>query len=361
MDREIQELKKVMFRAIDPVLESNIVLPIEEDSKRGFIKWGENNDYPQYINSLYNDVATLKSIIDGTVDYVVGDEIHIDDLVFDIQINDKGYTIEDLCRDLSSDYLKYGGFAVNVVRNKEGKVGGLYYIPFERLRFSEDRSEIYYSKDWEKSVGRVKYTVYPKFDAAAKDANSIFVYTNNCTNVYPSPKWGASVKSAEIERKVNEYHLNCIDNGFSASYLISMNNGIPSETEADEIEENIIEKFTGAGNGGRLVINFANDKEHSVELNKLETEDAGEKYKSLIERTKSELFTAFRAIPNLFGLPTATGFSNEEYEQAFKLYNRTVVRPIQKILVRSIKTITGKDIVITPFSLEDKKEEKVEE
>ena len=39
-----KELKKVCFRAIDPVLETNIVLPIEEDSKRGLIKWGVNND-----------------------------------------------------------------------------------------------------------------------------------------------------------------------------------------------------------------------------------------------------------------------------------------------------------------------------
>ena len=355
-----KELKLVTFRAIDPVIESNIILPIEEDSKKGFIKWGENNDYPQYINSLYQDVTTLKSIIDGTVDYIVGNEIHIDDVVFDIQVNDKGDTIEDLCSDCSRDLLKYGGFAINVVRNKEGKIGALYFIPLERLRFNEDRSEFYYSKDWEKSIGRVKYTVYPKFNPNSKDANSIFVYTNTRTNVYPSSRWSASVKSAEIERQVNEYHLNSILNGFSASYLISMNNGIPSESEADEIEANIIEKFTGSGNGGRLVINFANDKEHSAELNKLETDDAGERYKSLIERTKSELFTAFRAIPNLFGLPTSTGFSNEEYEQAFKLYNRTVVRPIQNIFVRSIKTITGKDVVIRPFTLEDKKEEKVE-
>ena len=357
MDKKIKE---IVFRAIDPVVVSNIILPIEEDSKKGFTKWGENNDYPQYINSLYEDVATLKSIIDGTVDYVVGDEIHIDDIVFDVQINDKGDTIEDLCNDCSRDYLKYGGYAINVVRNKEGNIGGLYFIPLERLRFSEDRSEFYYSKDWNKSIGRVKYTVYPKFDPNKKDANSIYVYTNNRTNVYPSPRWSASVKSAEMERKVNDYHLNCIDNGFSANYLISMNNGIPSESEADEIEANIIEKFSGSGNGGRIVISFANDKEHSAELSKLETENVGEKYKSLIERTKSEIFTAFRAIPNLFGLPTATGFSTEEYEQAFKLYNRTVVRPIQNILVRSIKTITGKDMVITPFSLEDKKEQKVE-
>ena len=343
------------------MLECNIVLPIEEDSHKGFWKWGENNDYPQYLDMLYKDVATLHSIIEGTIDFVIGDSISIDDVVWNVQVNDKGDTIEDLCSDISRDYLKYGGFAINVVRNKEGKVGGLYFIPLERLRFNEKRTEIYYSKDWSKSIGRVKYTVYPKFDPQGKEVNSIFVYTNNRTDVYPAPKWAASVKAAEIERQVNEYHLNSILNGFSASYLISMNNGIPSETEADEIEENILEKFSGSGNGGRIVINFANDKEHSAELSELKTEDAGEKYKSLIERTKNELFTAFRATPNLFGLPTATGFSTEEYMEAFKLYNRTVVRPIQNIIVRSINYLIGKEVVIRPFSLEDKKEEKVEE
>lgn len=360
-NKNLTEEKKMMFRAIDPVIECNIIQPIEEDSKKGFILWGLNNDYPQYINSLYKDVATLRSIIEGTVDYVVGDGVSIDDMVFDVQVNDKGETIEDLCRDLARDYLKYGGFAINVVRNKEGGIGGMYFLPLERLRFAEDHSEFYYAKDWEKSIGRVKYTVYPKFDKTSKDANSIFVYSNNSTDCYPSPKWAASVKSAEIERQVNEYHLNSILNGFSASYLISMNNGIPSQEQADEIEANILEKFSGSGNGGRIVINFANDKEHSAELSKLETEDAGEKYKSLVERTKNELFTAFRATPNLFGLPTATGFSNEEYMEAFKLYNRTVVKPIQKIIVRAIKAITGNTVKIVPFTLEEKKEDNVEE
>ena len=352
--------KKICFRAIDPVEVSNIVMPIEEDSKKGFWKWGENNDYPQYINGLYKDVATLKSIIEGTVDFVLGNGVHIDDVVFENQVNDKGDTIEDLCRDCTRDVLKYGGFAINVTRTRDGRIAGLYFIPLERLRFNEDRTEFYYSRDWSKSIGRVKYTVYPKFDCNKTDANSIYLYTNSRTDVYPSPKWSASVKAAEIERKVNEYHLNCIDNGFSASYLISMNNGIPSESEADEIEENIIEKFSGAGNGGRIVINFANDKEHSAELMPLTTEDAGEHYKSLVERTKNELFTAFRATPNLFGLPTATGFSNEEYMEAFKLYNRTCVRPLQNIFVKAINVITGKTVVIDPFTLEEK-ENKVEE
>ena len=352
--------QQFMFRAVDQVAQCNIVLPVEKDSKKGFFLWGEENDYPQYLNSLYKDVATLRSIIDGTIDFIVGDGIEIDDVVWNVAVNDKGDTPEDLCRDLARDYLKYGGFAVNVVRNKEGKVGGLYFIPLERLRFNEDRTEFYYSKEWEKSVGRAKYGVYPKFDPQGREASSIYVYVNNRTDVYPSPKWAASVKAAEIERQVNDYHLNSIVNGFSASYLISLNNGVPSETEADEIEENMIEKFTGSGNGGRLVINFANDKEHSAELSKLETEDAGEKYKSLIERTRNEMFTAFRATPNLFGLPTAPGFSNEEYQEAFKLYNRTAVRPVQNLLVRTVNYLIGKGMTIIPFTLEEK-ENNVEE
>lgn len=355
-----EKRQQFLFRAVDQVMVDNIVEPIEEDSKKGFWKWGLNNDYPQYLDGLYKEVATLRSIIEGTIDFVVGDKIEIDDVVWNEVVNDKGVTPEDLCRDLTRDYLKYGGFAVNVVRNKEGKVGGLYYIPLERLRFNEDRSEFYYSRDWSKSVGRVKFGVYKRFDPQGKEASSIYVYTNNRTDVYPSPKWAASVKAAEIERQVNDYHLNSIVNGFSASYLISLNNGVPSETEADEIEENMVEKFTGSGNGGRLVINFANDKEHSAELSKLETEDAGEKYKSLIERTKNEMFTSFRATPNLFGLPTATGFSTEEYMEAFKLYNRTAVRPIQNILVRTVNYLIGKEMTIVPFTLEEK-ENNVEE
>ena len=356
----MEEKQQFLFRAVDQVMVDNIVEPIEVDSKKGFWLWGENNDYPQYLDGLYKEVATLRSIIEGTIDFVVGDKVEIDDVVWNEVVNDKGVTPEDLCRDLTRDYLKYGGFAVNVVRNKEGRVGGLYYIPLERLRFNEDRSEFYYSRDWSKSIGRVKFGVYKRFDPQGKDASSIYVYTNNRTDVYPAPKWAASVKAAEIERQVNDYHLNSIVNGFSASYLISLNNGVPSETEADEIEENMVEKFTGSGNGGRLVINFANDRDHSAELSKLETEDAGEKYKSLIERTKSELFTAFRATPNLFGLPTATGFSTEEYMEAFRLYNRTAVRPIQNILVRTVNYLIGKEMTIVPFTLEEK-ENNVEE
>ena len=54
------------------------------------------------------------------------------------------------------------------------------------------------------------------------------------------------------------------------------------------------------------------------------------------------------------------GFAQEEFEQAFKLYNRTVVRPIQQIIVQTFKKIfEGDYITITPFSLDGENEKEV--
>ena len=73
-----KERANVSFAAIDPYLETNIVSPREQRmSGKDFIEWGTNNMYPDYLLGLYNNVATLKSVIDGCVDYIAGDDITI--------------------------------------------------------------------------------------------------------------------------------------------------------------------------------------------------------------------------------------------------------------------------------------------
>ena len=64
------------FAAISPILESNIVLPTET-AVRGhdYVAWGEANNYPEYLLDLFKNVPTLHSIISGSVDYVVGDDV----------------------------------------------------------------------------------------------------------------------------------------------------------------------------------------------------------------------------------------------------------------------------------------------
>jgi hypothetical protein len=83
-------------------------------------------------------------------------------------------------------------------------------------------------------------------------------------------------------------------------------------------------------------------------------EDFGEKYQSLAKHSRQQIFTAFRANPNLFGIPTESlGFSQEEYESAFRLYNRTQIRPVQRLIADTYDKIYQKKgvLTITPFSI----------
>ena len=103
-------------------------------------------------------------------------------------------------------------------------------------------------------------------------------------------------------------------------------------------------------------------KENATEVVEFKVEDFGERYKALAESVRQQIFTAFRAYPNLFGIPTSTGFSMEEFEQSWKLYNRTHVRPVQRIICDAYDRIYGATGVLTikPFSLNDGAEQIVE-
>jgi len=342
------------FAAIGQYVESNIVLPTEIDSKKGFVSWGKNNDYPNYILSLYDDVATLKSIIDGLTDYVAGDEIKVKYEQYKEQINSKGETVEEIFQRCAKDYCIYGGFALNVIKNRMGTVAEIYYLDFSHIRSNEDRTKFYYSKDWGKSWGRVKFLEYPAYSDEKENINSIFFYSNEYNKVYPTPIYGASLKSCEIEKAINEYHLNSINNNFAGSYIVNFNGGKPTDEQKEEIEDNFYEKYVGYENASRPVLSFNDSKEHEVTITKIDSEDFGEKYDSLSKRSKQELFTAFRAIPALFGIMTeTTGFSEQEFKEAYKLFSRTMVKPIQNKLIAAFDKILGKDCIeIIPFKID---------
>ena len=92
----------------------------------------------------------MKTIIQGTSDFVAGDDAVCNIKGFDSKINKKGDTIFDLIGDLSRDYLIYGGYAIQVVRNKAGNIGELYYIDFRYLWSSKKNDIFYYSEEYGK-------------------------------------------------------------------------------------------------------------------------------------------------------------------------------------------------------------------
>jgi len=346
--------------AIDRRIERNIILPTESKIRgRDAVSWGEGNKYPDYLMDLYRNCNTLKSVIDGCVRYIKGDSISLMGEV-DKKVNRKGETITDIVNQCAYHYLIFGGFAMQVIRTKTlTGIAEIYAIDPRYLRTNEDGDVYYYSEQWGTGYIQDKhmqtYPVYMPDVIDASQATSIIAYKDSIGQVYPAPLYTASVKACEIERDINTYHLNELDNGFAGSALINFNNGIPDDEQQDEIEKNVNAKFSGADNAGRILLNFSNGKDNAAEIVQLDVKDFSEKYQSLAKRSRQEIFTAFRCNPNLMGIPTESlGFSSEEYDSAFRLFNRTQIQPIQQSICDVMDKIYQQKgcLQITPFSLE---------
>lgn len=367
----------VSFSAIDPWLERNIVSPTETPVHgKDYVQWGDGNAYPDYLLELVKTVPTLRSIVQGTVDFIVGDDVSILPLVEGYApgvMNKRGDTITEQVEDLARDYETYGGFALQVIRAFDGSVAEVYYIDLRFLRMNKEGDVFYYSEKWGER-GRRDAIVYPAFraDIAEKwagmsdeerdrNASSILYVKTTHSQVYPLPVYAASVKACEIERLVDDYHLSAISNGFASSLIVNFNNGQPTDEMKEEIERDFDEKFTGSGNAGRVMFCWNKSKDNATTFEVPPVTDFGEKYKALAENSRQKIFTAFRAYPNLFGLSTSTGFNIEEFEQAFKLYNRTAVRPVQRMIADAYDRIYGQQGVlnIVPFSLGGETEQTV--
>lgn len=345
----------VKLLAIDQFVTSNIVLPTEIFMKdRDFVGWGEVNNYPDYIEDLYQNVSTLQSIINGTKDYVCGDSVKCNVLNFEEKINRKGETFEDLLSWIAMDMVKYNGFALNIVKNKLGTPAEIYYLDFKRVRSNKEGTEFYYSTDWDKSYGRVKYTKYDSFFKENAGPNTIFYYKNDINRVYPTPMYAAAITACETEKKLSEFHLNNISNSFSSNYIINFNSGRPSDEIQEEIEMEVYDKFCGVENSGRPMLSFNQNKESETTVTKIDADSFADKYNALTNRTKQEIFTSFRCSPILFGIDQEkTGFNANEYTSVFRLFNKTVVEPIQKKIIRSFDKIFGvkNSITIEPFTI----------
>lgn len=367
---------RISFAAIDPYIDTNIILPVEKFvSAKDLMEWGTRNSYPDYLLDLYNNVPTLRAIINGNIDFIAGDDVSILPLTQHLQngvMNNRGDHIREQIKDIAKDYEIYGGFALQIIRNLIGEVAEVYYIDMRYLRTNKEGNVFYYCEDWSKSV-RKDVIVYPAFmpnlnwdalddEAKNRNASSILYVKNIHTQVYPAPLYAASIKACEIERLIDDFHLSDINNHFVSSAIINFNNGIPDDEVKEQIEREFTEKFCGASNGGRTAFSWNPNKESATDIVEFEVKDFGERYKTLSDHSRQQIFTAFRANPNLFGIPTeGNGFANEQYAESFKLYNRTQIKPVQRMIADAYDKIYGQPKVLTivPFSMDGESEGKV--
>lgn len=325
----------------------------KQNAGKPYLNYGNNNQFPQYLWELYLRSAILQSIINGSVDYVMGNSISSTIPIAD-KINQDGETLEDLIKKLAIDYFIFGGFALQVIFNKLGSVAELYWLDFRNVRLDKECTKAFYSEDW---VGHSKdFITYELFDQNSRKGTSVFYFNGHISRgAYPIPRYNGALAAIETSTEISKFHLNSILNNFSSNFIINFNNGQPSDDVQEDIERRIKEKFTGTDNAGKFMVSFNDSKDNGVTVERIQDDSFDQKYDALRQSTFKEIFVAFRCIPQLFGYSLeGTGFNKQEFLEAFELYNTTTIRGVQKDITRSFDKIFGLDssISIVPFSLE---------
>lgn len=334
---------------------------------KGYVNWGAKNDFPEYLWSIYMRCSTLQSILNGYVDYTIGDEIK-NNTVFQGE-NAVGDTMHDVVCKVILDLWVYGGFAVQVFYNEIGEVLNIAYLDIARIRTNQSFTKYYVIDDFKHYTTGTKRAATLEFDAfgtltqeeRAEKGSEIFYYKGKKTKgYYPVCDYISAIISAETQIEIKRFHFNNISNGMLSATILNFNDAENvSEEMKDKIEAGIKRKFSGPSGAGEIMISWNSDKDHEVNPAKLDDDNFDSKFTQLAEDTRDDLFISLRASQQLFGFTVNTTFNTQEFNEVFALVNKTIIAPKQNEIVRSFNKIFdmgtyGNDIdslEIIPFTL----------
>ena len=309
-----------------------------------YVKWGEDNNFPDYLFELFKNSSQMAAIILQMKNYVLGNGLTSN---FHLKIvNRKLETFENFIDKLVFDYLLYGGFAFQIIKNKLNQIAELNHLDFKYIRVDEDETKVFFSKDWGK--GRRTPLVYDRWDINSDSSNSVFYFKGQLTReCYPMPFYISCLTSLEISTQIGDFHLNNLLNGFSPSCIINFNNGSNiSEDVQDEIEDAVKEKFCGTENASKILLSFNDDLTHKTTFERLADDGMIDKYNNLQQTTEKDIFRAFRMNKLLLGDGSDnTGFNKQAYLESFALYNKSVIEPIQREIEGVLDISLGKGSV----------------
>jgi hypothetical protein len=325
---------------------------IVENKNKEWVEYGEDNNYYQYLIDLYYGSPTNNAAIKGIADLIYGDGLEVvkADRHLAGYLDLKKVFHTECLRNCAMDLKMLGQYAIQLVKSKDKKkYVSAYHFPVQTLRperCNED-GEIegyYFAADWSK----LKRGQKPKrfaafgFDDSANEC-MLVVKPYSTGNYYFAPvDYQGGTQYANLEIEIANFHINNIKNGMAPSMLINFNNGQPPAEVKDMIEAQILSKFSGSSQAGKVILSFNDNAESKADITPVQLSDAHNQYQFLSTESSSKIMMAHRITsPMLLGIKDNTGFGNnaEELKTASTLFDNTVIRPFQRLLIEGVQKV----------------------
>lgn len=345
-------------------------MPINRDSSMGWVKWGTRNDYPQRLSDLYYNSVTHKSCVDFAVTAILGDGVDYEAMKFDESelTPNYQYSWDELIERISRDYILYGSFGLQIIKNRDDQTYSFFHQPMSDVRFSPRNEdgvvETYWiCTDWTQTglypPVELKSFNFTEEEEIKGGQAYLFVYESYSPDIamYPVPSYVSALKPIQTEIEIERYDLRSVTNNFSASGLLTLNR-VDDEKDREMLIQNIQAMFTGADNANSLIINFKNNDEETPATFVKIDKDAGNSV-NLFEQNNDRVIAkiiAAHKISNkaLIGYEADSAMLGGEgniLNIAYNLYNKTVANKMRRTIINTINKALAMNGVDTQLIL----------
>jgi len=322
----------------------------EKETPKGWVTLGEANSFPNYLIDLYYSSPVHSALTMSIAFMIAGKEIKSNNPAAQREID--RLKLNSIRRPVALDAKMQGGYYLEIIwsvdRNSIAKINEL---PYENCRLAVANDEdvipgIYYSKDWNDMRKKKNIPVFiPMYNPTSKaDEPSQVLFIGVMTPgsaYYPKPDYYSAINYIEITREISEFYRAFLSNGMAPSYMLHFNNGIPDPEEQLAIRRNW-ETMVGARKAGKVVFTFNESADRAPRLDLVPMTDADKQWQELSTQSRENILAAHRVTsPLLFGIRDSGGLGSnaDEMKQAYRIFNKNIIEPYQKIITDSFEEI----------------------
>ena len=327
-----------------------------EKQNKDWIYFGEKNDYPFYLIELYRRSVMHSAIIDGKQKLICGQGWMVDGKGMNalekaktnewIKAPNGQEDLSELTKKVAYDLEMFDGFYLQRIQNKGKTKSSWVHLPYQHMRSNKDNTKFYFTTKWQKTTpGGSKimntkpedeedFKEFKPYDPESPADGQVLFYKCYTPNldVYPLPNYLAGINAIESEARIDNFWLNYIKRGFSASTMLNFYNGIPKPEEREKQAQQIKDKYT-SDEGDHIIVNFCVDKDHGSEVISLETGDFDKKFMAMKESVQQSILTRHNVTsPELLGIKVATPLGDSDADKAMRRFQNWYVTPRQQII-----------------------------
>lgn len=298
----------------------------------GYIKYGENNDYPEYIVDLYNKSSKHSAIIKSKVHYITGNGWSGEpDAQAFIDKANRVESLNDLTRKVSLDVEIFGGAYLEIIWDLSGNIAEIWHCDYIKIRTNKDNTQYWYKEDWKDN--KVKPEVIPAFNPKLPIGKQILYIKEYRPNIgiYGLPSYFAALNYIESDIEVSKHILGNAQTGFSASKLITLPNGEPNDEEKRNVDNRLRKTYSGA-DGKKYMIAFVNDISRKPVVDDLGTSDlTKEDFGRVDELIQTNIFSGHQVTtPSIMGIAEAGKLgSRTEMRDGYEIFKNTYINAKQ--------------------------------